>query len=678
MRSIVLSGYEHWIIIGTFLCLSFFLQANRLNQLPKAVHPWAQSDRYALALGFLANDFNLLQPETHLLNREFPDNFKKPSKSAVTAVNFPLHEYLVALLMKGIGSRSIAVFRIYNLLFSIIGLFALFKIGRLIGLSFLSSLFVVLFLYFSPIYLIYQVSTLGIVNTLSLVFLSLYLYLLFRKRRKLLYFVSSIAVITLASLIRSTAMIPFIAVLLTEVFRSLQNRKFYLLEFVVTLAAFGLLWVHYYYMNLHMVYQHGSVFLYYLVPAKSWAEALEILQTAYELWALHYWSAIQWFLLLIFIPFGLALFFKSGQLNERLKNIGLPAFFSLGGFLLFSIAMLTKFRDHDYYVLDTFAIPIILFLIVCFRLIETQFKVKRRLFGALYCLLTIVLFVEGKNSMAHALKVKPWQNTPALIADYRQAALKMEELNIEKDAKVLVVGAEFAPNLPLILLNRKGYILRWQSKEEMQNVINWDFDYLLFRKTHFFTYYHPKWKDFINHFKLLSVGQEVVIAEPTDSLYSYSKKDFMEGENMTLWYEEELKLERPSDHWSGIYLTEEKDGKVNLENEFALTFDKKIDFETNSKISLFFSADIFSHDSLKKAEVVVTTLNQAGNTMVYKTYPLNSFSFNQNQWNPIEVNTSFHINAETHRLKLYFWNQAGESFSYKNVHLMIRKSKDED
>lgn len=666
---------ESWMVIILFLCLGFFFQYSRLRELPKTVHPWAQSDRYALALGFLNNDFNLLKPETYLMNREFPHNFKKAANNSITSVNLPLHEYFIAFIMKLVGSKSIGVFQLYNLFFSLIGLFALFKIGRIAGLSFLSALSIPLFLNLSPIFLIYQVSTLGVINTLSMVFLALYFYLLFRKHQKFKHFLFSISLFTLATLIRSTALIPFIAVILSELIRSLVNKNFYGTELVAILLAFGALWAHYYYMNLHMVYHYGSVFLYYLVPARDLAEMKEILQTAYDLWRFHYFSLPQWILLFLVFLTGSYLLFKQKKLSSRLTTLGLLALLSSGGYALFSIAMFTKFRHHDYYLLDTLYIPVFLLSILFVRFLETKLAAKKKLSAAFFLFLFVAFFMAGKNHQAKAIESKPWLNTEEVIQDYKAIAKKLDSLQIPKEAKVLIVGAENAPNLPLLLLDRKGYILRWRNKTEMQNVLNWKYDYLLFRKQHFFNHYYDAWPDFLNHFEVVDKSQEVVVAKASDSLHQYKKSDFISLGEYETWKSFSLDLKQPDEAWSGIIVNQESQGIVSNENEFALTFETKAEAIQNSSIWLQYSFELLAEDSLSQAEVNLAVIDRNGEVPLYKPFTLSGFIKVKDQWNKVEIIKQFEIPNGAETLKIYFWNRGKERFLYRKVELQLLKKR---
>lgn len=85
-------------ILIVIIALGFIFQHKYLNEFPSHIHAWAQSDRYALSLGFLDNGLDFFRPQTFVYNHQFPHNWKVPSEKTITAVDFPLHDYIPALL----------------------------------------------------------------------------------------------------------------------------------------------------------------------------------------------------------------------------------------------------------------------------------------------------------------------------------------------------------------------------------------------------------------------------------------------------------------------------------------------------------------------------------------------------------------------------------------------------
>src|SRR5580693_7407425 len=93
------------LLVLVLLIFSAFLYHNTITLFPAFIHSWSQADRYALALGFLNNGFDFFHPQT----------FNWMVQGGITRVDFPINEYIIAIMMKLLGTTSYAVFRIYTL-----------------------------------------------------------------------------------------------------------------------------------------------------------------------------------------------------------------------------------------------------------------------------------------------------------------------------------------------------------------------------------------------------------------------------------------------------------------------------------------------------------------------------------------------------------------------------------
>ena len=208
------------------IVLGILFHYNYINEFPSHIHAWAQSDRYALSLGFINNDFNLFKPETFVLNHQFPDNWKSPSQYSITAVDFPIHDYIPAILMKIAGVNSPWIYRLYTLIYSFIGLLFLYKLSYILSKSKTKSIFVLIFAATSPVFVYYQGGFLPTIPSLANVFIGVYFYVRYLNSNKLKYFNVSLLFLTLAILSRTTFAIPLIAILALEFIRVLKISVF--------------------------------------------------------------------------------------------------------------------------------------------------------------------------------------------------------------------------------------------------------------------------------------------------------------------------------------------------------------------------------------------------------------------------------------------------------------------
>src|SRR5689334_785105 len=154
------------------LAVSVYFFRDSISLFPSFIHAWTQSDRYALALGFLKNGFDFFHPRT----------FNLETIDGVTRVDFPIHEYIVALLMKITGLEGPVVFRLYDAVYAVVGLVFAARLSMLFIPSLSRTVFLVLFLFVSPVFLYYADGFLPSIPSLSNLFIGYYFYFRYTKR----------------------------------------------------------------------------------------------------------------------------------------------------------------------------------------------------------------------------------------------------------------------------------------------------------------------------------------------------------------------------------------------------------------------------------------------------------------------------------------------------------------
>jgi hypothetical protein len=258
------------------LICSIFLYHDTITLFPAFIHSWSQADRYAIALGFLENGFDLFHPQT----------FDLETVDGITRVDFPINEFFIALIMKLLGTTAPAVFRIYTLCISIIGLVHLYLFTKRITSSETKSWMVVFFAFLSPVLVYYQAGFIPSVSAVSFTFIAYYYFFAYKENCSAKNLVLSICFFLLAALVRMPFVIFLFAALLQQAFMMIRTNRFKSFEviaFGVGFLIFGIYFNH----NLHLQRIYGSIFLSELMPPKSFAEFKEILTEMYSHWGLH-------------------------------------------------------------------------------------------------------------------------------------------------------------------------------------------------------------------------------------------------------------------------------------------------------------------------------------------------------------------------------------------------------
>ena len=182
-----------WIIALIFIVLvGLFVQYPYMNEFPSFIHAWSQSDRYAISLGFVNNDLDLFYPETFIYNKQFPHGWNYAFDNTITSVDFPILEYVVAVIMKITGNTSPWIFRTCTMLVALLGMFFLYKLAFLLTKDWIKSLLVTAVAMTSPVYAYYFNGFIPGIPALTFAIIASFFYIKFcikkEKTTKILWF----------------------------------------------------------------------------------------------------------------------------------------------------------------------------------------------------------------------------------------------------------------------------------------------------------------------------------------------------------------------------------------------------------------------------------------------------------------------------------------------------------
>lgn len=506
-----------------------FIQFRYMNEFPVYYHAWAQDDRYALALGFLDNHFDLLHPQTMIYNKQFPGWWETASDNTITAVDFPIHEYNVALLMKLTGSTSPWVFRCWTLIFSLLGVFFLYQTAFQVTASRIKSLLVATFALSSPVYAFYFNGFLPGIPAFAFGIIGFYFYFIFIKANTLKHFNWSIALITLSTLMRTTFAIGLIALLCFEHLRILRKEsvlKGKVLPILVSVFVIGayLLW------NRHLRSLYGSLFLSELMPPESLFDAKEILQEAKETWQFHYFQKLQYIVFLSVAALSFLFGFLNGFRDAKSKKTPsqvtylwwLPTIY-LFGCLLFTVAMMQQLPQHDYYFIDTFLFPILLILTLLLKPIQIPEKpwAKTMAYLSVACLCVLMLIGTWQTQKER----RSGYDMASLCHDsFKDSDLLLDSIGVPREAKIIALYA-YPQNGPFIQMGRKGYTVMWHKEPLIQSIDTWDFDFIII-ENYMINMYFDERKAFLGRLNRIADNGRISVCTLSDTIINHTLTDF--------------------------------------------------------------------------------------------------------------------------------------------------------
>lgn len=475
-----------YLIAAAFIVvLGIGIQFKYMNEFPAFIHAWAQDDRYALAIGFIDNGFDLLHPETNIYNKQFPGWWEEAYDTTITAVDFPIHEYIVALLMKLFGTTSPWVFRWWTLICSFIGLFFLYKASFVITEDCQKSLLVTAIAMTAPVYAYYFNGFLPGIPAFAIGMVGLWSYLKYYKDGKTKLFHLAISLMTLATLIRTSFAIELIAILGFELLRIFRKESTFKDKLPTVIISFAFI-MAYMAWNSHLRSRYGSLFLNELMPADNIDNFRENLNDARTNWEYQYFQKLHYrifeVLACLAVITGIVRLItkkknKGGEAKQKQLTLWLIPIIYLFGCLLFLIAMIRQFPNHDYYFVDTFFMPILMLFAL---MLGSLPKIKSYTAGGASLVILGVLCYFMITNVNETQVSRRWIEDGAYktTLNFEGSADFLDSLNIPRDAKILSLYA-YPQNGPFIQMKRKGYTVMWHKENIVKPAMTWDFDYIV-------------------------------------------------------------------------------------------------------------------------------------------------------------------------------------------------------
>ena len=519
----ILSGNGGILAAIAIIGVGLLLGLHQLNVFPAYVHAWSQSDWYSIAIGFHNNGFDFFHPETLIYNKQYPGWWKVAEPNTVTSVDFPLHEYLIALLMKLTGTQAPWVFRTWTLLCSLAGLWFLFLLCRRLTRSYLKAAMVVAVALFSPLYAYYYASFLPSAPALALAMAGLWAYVVYRQEEKTSYWHWAVALLALATLTRTSQAVVLVAVCGFELLRILRREVPLGRRWIVPLAAVVaiggyLLW------NAHLRSANGSMFRNTLTPPQSFSDVADILRHIKEQWRFVYFSQLQHLLVSVALLGAVATaFFKKGRSRSSSLPLWWLAAIWLFGELCFFVAMLQQFQDHDYYFLDSFYLPVLFTFALALGALP---DLKNRWAKASSALLLVVACADMYHTANNSVALRYDKNDRAYQCslNYADADQWLDSLGVSREARILSVFS-YPQNSPFIQMGRRGYSLMWFDRDIIDSVMHFPFDYAVVEDEAFRDNF-PWQKPILGRLIRISGNGRLSLCRMADSIVNQCADDF--------------------------------------------------------------------------------------------------------------------------------------------------------
>jgi hypothetical protein len=434
-----------------------------LQSRPVSVHMWAMCDRGSVARNYAQSSMNFFLPRTNYTNEG----------EGITGLEFPLMNYLAAICYKVFGFSEFW-YRFLMLLTVTMGLVSAWNISR----RFLNpgvSLIPPLVLLACPILTYYAASFLPDAASLGFILTGWLFY--FRANGK--FTRKDLVLITIffsiAALIKITALISVVVLLLLNVIslfakdekfpRFRESSKLIIPSVIVFIVTIS--W--YKYASWLSATHKSEVFLMQLMPPRSFEYISVIFEEIRKNWGEFYYHPG----LLLYVILSLLLI--PVLYNKLDKHLLFITYSYWAGNVCFFIIMMEQFVHHDYYILTL--LPAVFFQ----TLLLLDAAVKFSWLRWVPLMLVVILLVGFKFDREHQqfrYTEDCWLFNWSKYKDYMDAEAYSRTLGIQPEDKIISI-CDDSYNIPLYLLNQRGWRLHPRREEELTSILQFQPKYVI-------------------------------------------------------------------------------------------------------------------------------------------------------------------------------------------------------
>ena len=562
-----------------------YLFQGTMSKYPAYVHAWTQSDRIAIAQNFQQNGFDFFHPATYNLL----------TKDGITQVDFPIHDYAVALISSITGSSVVNVFHWYNLIYSLIGLFFLFQLFLLFTKSPWRSILGATFLFTLPFFVYYQNGFLP--STASFANLIIGLFYLFKRPNSNRSFWLGVFFLVLAALARAPFFIFLVAAFLNEMLQG-SRRKSFSIKRIVPLVLGIFLFIGYYFYNQYLGKTYGSMFLNETLHFTSISNFIDVLVGAADRWSDQLMSPYHAIILVALVVASLVQY--KTALNSTLEQKNLLSLLTISfiGVLLFFIAFGRQFTDHDYYFIDSF-LPL-LTLWVIFMLATVSIPRKWYTFIGTACFIFAFYFF-GYAKDIQALRYEPPfdDRVEYAYSVYENSAEDLKAWGVYPQDTLFIINAN-STNIPFTIWGNKGYSNLKTRESILRPELDSNFTYAVMVDSFFYSNVYKDYPSIINRLERVQGNGEISLyrkqTRPSPNLF-FRKLHFQAHSE----FEKKEDLPTSATQWIPFVEVDSLHGKslkIEERNVYALTIRDTIsNVQKNKPLRIQLTGDFFQNDS---------------------------------------------------------------------------------
>ncbi len=649
---------------------------NNINKFPSRIHAWSQSDRYALALGFIDNGFDLFHPQTYNLT-ESPYRNPVPHETSITAVDFPINDFVAALLMKLFGTTDPWCFRIYTFLYSLIGMCFLFLLAQKFINNNQFSMIVVLFCVTSPVYLYYQVGFLPTIPAISNLFIGLYYFFKYQDSKQIGHFSLGVFFITIAVLSRKPFLFFLLALFALEFWDTIKSRKINI-RVALTMVISTLSILSYFLYNRYLGQKYGMAFLGFILPPDTFAQTFEITTTVFKNWLFQYFTVFHYIALSMLVLASLAAFKKKIIQSDNTKKLIFCIAFTFIGYAFYYVLMMKQFPAHDYYFLDSFYAVVCLLVIYLTSIVLKDIKTSKALGLLSLGFFLVFLFTVNKRIQLKREETGFWDRVEITTNNFEGAETLLNENNIPQTAKILVLDS-YTTNIPFIKMKRFGYALLSEKYEDIKNSLTWRYDYIVLQDCYtseIINCYPP----LVNEIDRIAGNGKISIYKKQTNNNIKNLLAFLKLDTQVPILVKKLDFDSISEAcWSNVKARKRTDisnsnvGFLAQNDDYSTTLSLKgVDWLSSKTHTLVFSVQVYPLENPDNV-YIVTSIASKGEGVYFNAFNLSTAVDTMKKWQNVQLVFPVlpQLKSKENELKVFIWNAGKKSVYFDNFKVAI-------
>jgi len=237
------------------------------------------------------------------------------------------------------------------------------------------------------------------------------------------------------------------------------------------------------------------------------------------------------------------------------------------------------------------------------------------------------------------VRAASWNKTKATIRNFSGSAQFLDSLNIPRSSKILVMDP-VAPNIPFILMRRKGFVVMTTSRKNIVDALKWDIDYVVVQDEYFISDIYAQYPGILSKLKKIADNGKISVCKLTEN-NPQTLLEFM-GLNKRIPVYKELVTfeEQPDSLWHNYSPTDSvafsgvSSGHLTPDLIHGLAFKTHhLPVLTSASRTLLFHAR-FLHNNLANCQIVAA-ISINGKNLYFDSYNLKNILIQKDSWEPV-------------------------------------------